>query len=184
MAIIQLSLTGAESTRLALFAEKDIRFIAAKSLTQTAQAVQEGVREHIKKDFVLRKPNFPNSIKIRPATKQDLEAKVFTMAGFATLQQTGGKQAAKTGRLAVPQYRHLRDVKSGRKSNPAGSFLMNLKDGGVAIASRANNEFKILFYLKNIAYMPKRLNMLELGEQIAVRDFPMVFHKNLGSFET
>jgi hypothetical protein len=111
MALINLALDSADKTLLLHAAEKDIQFVAAKSLTQTVQAVQESVRRHIREAFVLRRQNFPNSMKIRPATKQTLEAKVFTMAGFAALQQTGGRQTAKSGRLAVPLYGSLREVK-------------------------------------------------------------------------
>lgn len=179
MAIITLSLKGADNLRLVSLFEKDVRFVAAKSLTQTAQEVQTAVRQHIREAFVLRRPNFEKSIKVRPATKQNLEATVYTMAGFAALQQTGGKQSAQSGRLAVPRYDNLRQVKAGRKTSAAGSFLIKLKSGGHAIASRANGEFRILYYLKNIAYNPKRLEMLEIGEEVSVRRFPLIFRDNL-----
>ncbi len=179
MAILNLSLEGADNTRLLSLFEKDIHFVAAKSLTQTAQEVQTEVKQHIREAFVLRRPNFEKSIKVRPATKQSLEASVYTMAGFAALQQTGGKQSAQSGRLAVPRYDDLRQVKAGRKTNAAGSFLLKLKSGGHAIASRANGEFRILYYLKNIAYTPKRLNMLEIGEEVSMRRFPLIFRDSL-----
>ena len=179
MAIINLSLDGGDGARLLALCEKDIHFVAAKSLTQTAQEVQSSVRQHIREAFVLRRPNFEKSIKVRPATKQTLTASVYTMAGFASLQQTGGKQTARSGRLAVPQYNDLRQVKAGRKSNAVGSFLLKLKSGGHAIASRAGGEFRILYYLKHLAYTPKRLNMLEIGEDISARRFPLIFRDNL-----
>jgi hypothetical protein len=179
MAIVNLSLEGAESSRLFSTFEKDVRFVAAKSLTQTAQEVQSATRQHIREAFVLRRPNFERSIKIRPATKQNLEAEVYMMAGFAALQQTGGKQTGKSGRLAVPKYDDLKQVKAGRKSNPAGSFLLKLKGGGHAIASRIGGEFRILYYLKSLAYNPKRLNMLEIGEEVSLCRFPLIFRDNL-----
>lgn len=179
MALINLSLEGADNMRLLALCEKDIRFVAAKSLTQTAQEVQTAVRQHIREAFVLRRPNFEKSIKVRGATKQNLEATVYTMAGFAALQQAGGKQTAKSGRLAVPHYDDLRQVKATRKSNAAGTFLLKLKSGGHAIASRTGGEFRILYYLKHLAYNPKRLNMLELGEEISARRFPLIFRDNL-----
>lgn len=183
MAIINLTLEGADSSRLLALCEKDVRFALAKSLTQTTQMVQTAVKGHIREAFVLRRPNFEKSIKVRPATKQNLEASVYTMVGFAALQQTGGRQIAKSGRLAVPKYDDLREVKAGRRSNTKGSFLIKLNGGGHAIASRSAGEFRILYYLKQLAYNPKRLNMLELGEDISARDFPLIFQKNLGSFK-
>lgn len=179
MAIVSLSLEGADNSRLLSLCEKNVRFVAAKSLTQTAKEVQAATQEHIREAFVLRRPNFEKSIKIRPATKQTLEAEVYTMAGFAALQQTGGKQTAQRGRLAVPKYDSLQQVKAGRKSDPSGSFLVKFKSGGVGIASRASGEFRILYYLKNLAYNPKRLNMLEIGEEVSARRFPLIFRDNL-----
>lgn len=179
MANIKLSFDTDDKNRLLALCENDIHFVVAKSLTQTAQKIQHSVKSHIKETFVLRKPNFEKSIKIRSANKQNLQAEVYTMAGFATLQQTGGKQKAISGRLAVPKYDDLRQVKVGRKTNLAGSFLMKLKSGGFVIATRGNKEFKILYYLKNIAYNHKRLNMLELGEEVFAREFPLLFRDNL-----
>jgi hypothetical protein len=181
MAIISLDLQGTDKARLLALGTSTARFIAAKTLTQTAQAVQTEVKKHIRSAFVLRKPNFEKSIKVRPATKSDLSAKVYTMAGFAALQQTGGRQLPHGGRLAVPLYSSLRDVKANRKSDPAGSFLLRLKSGGVAIAARQSSELKILYMLKNLAYMPKRLNMLEIGEEVSMREIPRLFAENLGS---
>lgn len=179
MAIINLSFNTNETNRLMTLCENDIRFITAKSLTLTAQEVQKKVKSHLHTAFTLRRPNFERSIKIRPATKQNLQAEVYTMAGFAALQQTGGKQTALNGRLAIPQYESLKEVKAGRKTNVAGSFLMKLKSGGYVIAGRPKNEFKILYYLKPAAYNPKRLNMLEIGEEVSMREFPALFRDNL-----
>jgi hypothetical protein len=177
MAIINLALSGADTGRLMMLCERDVRFVMAKTLTQTAQAAQTEIKQHLHETFVLRKPNFVNSIKVRPATKQSLSASVYTMAGFAVLQQTGGRQIAQSGRLAVPHYDDLHDVKAGRKSNPDGSFLMRTKSGANVIARRDRDGLRVLYYLKQHAIMPKRLNMLEIGTDTAVRTIPQIFNK-------
>lgn len=179
MAIINLELSTTDTNRLMTLCEQNVRFVTAKTLTQTAQIAQAEIKQHIRNTFVLRKPNFEKSIKVRPATKQTLQASVYTMAGFATLQQTGGKQTAQTGRLAVPQYRDLHDVKAGRKTNMPGTFLLKLQSGGLAIAQRKHKEIEILYHIKNFAYMPKRLNMIEVGEETALTEIPRLFSENL-----
>ena len=161
--------------------EKDVLFTAAKSLTQTAQAAQEQIKQHLHSAFVLRKPNFEKSIKIRSATKQTLQASVYTMAGFATLQQTGGRRVAKTGQLAIPQYDDLRNLKAVRKTNQSDSFMMTLKSGGIVIARRKNKDIEILYHIKNVALVPKRLQMIEIGEDVAQKEFPRIFSQNLES---
>lgn len=179
MAIINLELSSSDSTKLMALCEKDVLFVAAKTLTKTAQAAQEQIKQHLRATFVLRKPNFEKSIKVRPATKQTLEASVYTMAGFATLQQTGGRRVAKTGQLAVPQYDDLRHIKAVRKTNQPGSFVMNLKNGGMVIARRSGKEIEILYHIKNFALVPKRFEMLEIGADTAQKEFPRLFSQNL-----
>ena len=179
MAIINLELSSSDSTKLMALCEKDVLFVAAKTLTKTAQAAQEQIKQHLRATFVLRKPNFEKSIKVRPATKQTLEASVYTMAGFATLQQTGGRRVAKTGQLAVPQYDDLRILKAVRKTNQPGSFIMTLKSGGMVVARRQDKNIEILYHLKNLAFVPKRFEMLEIGEDVAKREFPRLFSQNL-----
>lgn len=182
--IITLDLTGADKARIIALGERQVRFVMAKTLTQTAKEIQESVKKHIYKDFVIRKTNFPNSIKIRPAKRDNLETKIYTMAGFAALQQTGGKQLPRSGHLAVPTYNDLRELKATRKTNVPGSFLVRLKSGGHAVAIRQRQEMRIIYYLKALAYMPKRLNMLEIGEDIAQRRITPIFQENLiGTFD-
>ena len=179
MAIIKLELSSSDSAKLMTLCEKDVLFTAAKSLTQTAQLAQEQIKQHLHSTFVLRKPNFEKSIKIRSATKQTLQASVYTMAGFATLQQTGGRRVAKTGQLAIPQYDDLRNLKAVRKTNQPDSFMMTLKSGGIVIARRKNKDIEILYHIKNVALVPKRLQMIEIGEDVAKTEFPRLFSQNL-----
>ena len=179
MAIIKLELSSSDNDRLMTLCEKDVLFTAAKTLTQTAQKAQKQIQQHLHSTFVLRKPNFEKSIKVRSATKQTLQASVYTMAGFATLQQTGGRRVAKTGQLAIPQYDDLRDIKAVRKTNQPDSFLMKLKSGGMVIARRVNKNIEILYHIKNVAFVPKRLEMIEIGESVAKTEFPRLFSQNL-----
>ena len=177
MAIVNFSLSGAEANPLLFFSNQTIKFILAKSLTRTAQEAQKEIRQHIRNDFVIRRKSggFEQSIKILPATKSNLQAKIYTMAGFAALQQTGGIQKGQQGRLAVPPYNSLRDVKLKTSANkPRGlknSFLIKLHSGAHAVAVRQHKQFKIMYYLKHTAFMRKRLNMLEIGSDTATRTF-------------
>lgn len=177
MAIVNLSLSGAENNPLLTFSSQNIKFITAKSLTRTAQNAQKEIRQHIRETFVIRRKSggFEQSIKILPATKNNLQAKIYTMAGFAALQQTGGVQKGQQGRLAIPPYGTLRDVKlktpANRPRSLKNSFIIKLKSGAHAIGVRSGRDFKIMYYLKHTALMPKRLNMLEIGTETAAQTF-------------
>lgn len=170
MAIISLQIKSKASDELAAIASKHIPFAVAKTLTQIAQQSQQEVRKSIKEKFFIRKKSggFESSIRIKPATKTKLTAEVYTMAAFAALQQTGGIKKAKDGRLAIPSYQAISQVKKRSDSNSPSSYLagdafkIKTKSGAEAIAQRKGKEFKILYFLNKKADIDKRLNMIEI----------------------
>jgi hypothetical protein len=170
MAIISLQIKSKASDELAAIASKHIPFAVAKTLTQIAQQSQQEVRKSIKEKFFIRKKSggFESSIRIKPATKTKLTAEVYTMAAFAALQQTGGVKKAKDGRLAIPSYQAISQVKKRTDSNSPSSYLagdafkIKTKSGAEAIAQRKGKEFKILFFLRKSAHIDKRLDMIEI----------------------
>lgn len=170
MAIISLQIKSKASEELAAIASKYIPFAVAKTLTQIAQQSQQEVRKSIKEKFFIRKKSggFESSIRIKPATKTKLTAEVYTMAAFAALQQTGGVKQAKDGRLAIPSYQAISQVKKRTDSNSPSSYLagdafkIKTKSGAEAIAQRKGKEFKILFFLRKSAHINKRLDMIEI----------------------
>jgi hypothetical protein len=170
MAIISLQIKSKASEELAAIASKHIPFAVAKTLTQIAQQSQQEVRKSIKEKFFIRKKSggFESSIRIKPATKTKLTAEVYTMAAFAALQQTGGVKQAKDGRLAIPSYQAISQVKKRSDSNSPSSYLagdafkIKTKSGAEAIAQRKGKEFKILFFLRKSAHIDKRLDMIEI----------------------
>ena len=170
MAIISLQIKSKASDELAAIATKHIPFAVAKTLTQIAQQSQQEVRKSIKEKFFIRKKSggFESSIRIKPATKTKLTAEVYTMAAFAALQQTGGVKKAKDGRLAIPSYQAISQVKKRTDSNSPSSYLagdafkIKTKSGAEAIAQRKGKEFKILFFLRKSAHIDKRLDMIEI----------------------
>ncbi len=170
MAIISLQIKSKASEELAAIATKHIPFAVAKTLTQVAQQSQQEVRKNIREKFFIRKKSggFESSIRIKPATKSKLTAEVYTMAAFAALQQTGGVKKAKDGRLAIPSYQAISQVKKRSDSNSPSSYLagdafkIKTKSGAEAIAQRKGKEFKILFFLRKSAQVDKKLDMIEI----------------------
>lgn len=170
MAIISLQIKSKASDELAAIATKHIPFAVAKTLTQIAQQSQAEVRKSIKENFFIRKKSggFESSIRIKPATKTKLTAEVYTMAAFAALQQTGGIKKAKDGRLAIPSYQAISQVKKRSDSNSPSSYLagdafkIKTKSGQEIIAQRKGKELKILYFLRKSAEIDKRFNMIEI----------------------
>jgi len=108
------------------------------------------------------------------------------MAAFAALQQTGGVKQAKDGRLAIPSYQAISQVKKRTDSNSPSSYLagdafkIKTKTGQEAIAQRKGKEFKILFFLRKSAQIDKRLDMIEVTTKTVRENFDTRFLKNLG----
>jgi hypothetical protein len=168
--IINIKLEDKATENLRQIATKHIPFAVAKTLTQIAQQSQQEVRKSIKEKFFIRKKSggFESSIRIKPATKTKLTAEVYTMAAFAALQQTGGVKKAKDGRLAIPSYQAISQVKKRSDSNSPSSYLagdafkIKTKTGAEAIVQSKGKEFKILFFLRKSAHIDKRLDMIEI----------------------
>ena len=162
-------------------------FVIAKSLTNTAQLAQEDVRKHIREEFHIRKKKggFESSIRIKPANKKTLQAEVYSMAAFAKLHQSGGTRKARNGRLAIPIYDNIRDVKRRSANNSPASYLagdafkIRTKNGKEVIAQRKDGKLKILYLLQRSAKIDKRLDMVERVVDVVRREFPLVFRKNL-----
>ena len=125
MAIISLQINSNATLELNTIAKKQIPFAIAKTLTNIAQKSQAEVKQNIREKFFIRKKSggFESSIRIKPATKTNLTAEVYTMAAFAALQQTGGVKKAKDGRLAIPSYQNITQVKKRSDSNSPSTYL-------------------------------------------------------------
>lgn len=170
VAFISIKLEDKATENLRQIAKKQIPFVVAKTLTQIAQQSQAEVRKSIKEKFFIRKKSggFESSIRIKPATKTKLTAEVYTMAAFAALQQTGGVKKAKDGRLAIPSYQGINQVKKRSDANSPSHYLagdafkIKTKSGAEAIAQRKGKELKILFFLRKSAQVDKKLDMIEI----------------------
>lgn len=187
VALISIKLEDKATENLRQIATKQIPFVVAKTLTQIAQQSQQEVRKNIREKFFIRKKSggFESSIRIKPATKTKLTAEVYTMAAFAALQQTGGIKKAKDGRLAIPSYQGINQVKKRSDANSPSHYLagdafkIKTKSGAEAIASRKGKELKILYFLHKSADINKRLDMIEITTKTVKDRFDAQLSANL-----
>jgi hypothetical protein len=187
LAIITFEIKNTAIKELYQISKKQIPFAVSKTLTNIAQKSQDEVRKNIREKFFIRKKSggFESSIRIRPATKTSLTAEVYTFATFAALQQTGGTKTAKDGRLAIPSYRSINQVKKRSDANSPSSYLagdafkIRAKSGQEMIAKRNGKELKILYFLRKSANIDKRLDMIELTTKTVKDGFSVQLSKNL-----
>jgi hypothetical protein len=184
---IAIEATNTANKKLSQIANRQIPFAISKTLTNIAQKSQEEVRQQIRERFFIRKKSggFESSIRIKPATKTNLTAEVYTFATFAALQQTGGIKKAKDGRLAIPSYQSINQVKKRSDANSPSSYLAGdafkiiAKSGQEMIAKRNGKELKILYFLRKSSNINKRLNMVEITIKTIKDRFNEVLQKNL-----
>lgn len=187
MAIINIEFEDKATKSLSQIAKNQLPFVIAKSLTNTAQEAQKEVRKHIRDKFHIRKKSggFESSIRIKPATKRNLTSEVYTFAAFAALQQTGGTKKAKDGRLAIPSYQAISQVKKRSDSSSPSTYLagdafkIKTKSGQEVIARRKGKELKILFFLRKNAHIDKRLDMIEITTKTVKENFDTKFRRSL-----
>jgi len=90
------------------FTASNIKFGVAKTLTDLAIASQAEVRKDLPKRFQIRRQWVPQGIRIRPASKGNLQSAVFSIDSggrrdFMARQQTGGIKTPESGRhIAIP----------------------------------------------------------------------------------
>jgi hypothetical protein len=187
MSFLQLSIEN-DAKDLMNIAGRQVPFALALALTRTAQLAQKNIRDHINETFVIRKQSggFASSVRIKAATKQNLTAQVYSLAGFAGLQQSGGYKKAQHRNLAIPAYSSIGQVKRRNvKESPArilseGGFIMRLKGRQQAIVKRDKvRGLQFLYFLRRQADVPKRLKMIETAQETVDNDFAMVFNKTL-----
>lgn len=77
-------------------------FASALALTKTAQDVQLDERRDLSQNFVLRNNWVSQGVRIKAATKANLEAAVFQRDDFMVLQAEGGTKRPRGRSLAVP----------------------------------------------------------------------------------
>ena len=86
----------------ALTDPKQLNFAIAKALTQTAVEVQKELRRNMPSRFTIRRPWIVQGIRVERATKQNLEAVVYSRDDFMELQETGGTKNPRRRYLAIP----------------------------------------------------------------------------------
>ncbi|GAA0599197.1 hypothetical protein GCM10009099_40360 [Caenispirillum bisanense] len=83
---------------------KQTQFAVALALTRTAKDAQAEVIKSLGQKFTIRTAWVSKGIRIKPATKQKLEAVVFSKDDFMALQETGGEKTARDGKAIARPY--------------------------------------------------------------------------------
>lgn len=156
---------------------KDIKFAAARALTDTATDIQLEIRRQIPQRFVLRRNWIVNGIRITPASRDNLLATVYSKdSSFMLRQETGGdKRPAQGSNLAIPSVgpRGVKRTKSGLVSKTqlpsalgSKAFKVPGRGGKQLLMMRDKRGMKLLYVLQRDARVRPRLGMTETAKRL------------------
>ena len=114
---------------------KDYNFACAYALTKTAQDVQAKTRAELAAKFTLRNKFTASSVKIVPATKDNLESQVYSKAWYMPDQDTDGKRPAQERWIPGDDFERATGINPKQKVIPkklrkGGIFSQKLKGAG------------------------------------------------------
>lgn len=168
---------------------KQLPFATARTLTQTAKDAQDEILHTLPQTFTLRgvwfKPRNKFGIKIRPATKRDLEAETGTNADWLELHETSGVKRPRGSHLAIPTE-NIRRLKSGKISkvnrprNLKRSFVLQTKNGRVLFQRKfkgKRSHIVALYNLEKRAKIKKQSTVIEPATRTIKARINMNFEK-------
>lgn len=157
---------------------EQFRFSVAKALTKTAADVQREVRKNMPSRFILRRQWIVQGIQIERATKQNLEAMVFSRDKFMKLQETGGQKNPLRNYIAIPTSMVKRTktdliTKADRPASLGDKAEVIEMNGHKWLALKkprkaaGGQRLKLLYLLVPRAQMKERLGLAKDGERVA-----------------
>ncbi|MDX2074691.1 MAG: hypothetical protein SFX19_10085 [Alphaproteobacteria bacterium] len=173
---------------------KQLPFTIAKALTQTAKDVQGEVQRNMPRRFTLRRDWIVKGIRIKPATKQNLEALVYSRdSSFMGRQEHGGEKIPMQagGKYILVPLSNVRRSKSQIISksdlpqNLKNAFVITASDGRKYLAVRrgrkaagvqgrargGRGQVVLLYELVKSARIKPRLGLVSDGMRVAKDKF-------------
>lgn len=120
---------------------KQLPFAVSKALNSTAEKIRQSTLQGAKDTLTLRgswfNPRSKYGFNVKPSTKNNLQADIYTNADWMKMQEDGGIKTAK-GLIAIPTKfvkRNKKDMlnKANRPKNIKGSVKVKFKNGKEAI---------------------------------------------------
>lgn len=140
-------------------AGKQLPFALSKAINSTADKIREATLKGASEVLTLRgtwwKPRTKFGFNVKPSTKRNLIAEIYTKADWLAQHEDGGIKTAK-GMIAIPTIdvkRNKKDIitKSNRPRAVKGAFKVTSKNGNEFIAKRVRGKLVVLYWLEKQA---------------------------------
>lgn len=159
-------------------------FASALALTRTAQDAQLEERRELPRRFTIRNNWVSQGIRIRQATKANLESVVFQKDDFMLLQETGGTHSPRGANLAVPiaaRENKRQIVPAGKRPNALkgkpGIFraVIGTIDGLWQRRGRKRVPLRLLFVFKHSVPVRARFEFIPTAKRVVIERFARQF---------
>ncbi len=166
---------------------RQLNYAAAVTLTRVAKEGQSASIRAIKGTFTTRgdwyQPASIFGVRVRPATKDSLEAEVGTRAHWLALHETGGVKRPRGQYLAIPTAAARRAnnqsvSRSRRPRNARRTFVAETRSGPV-VFERTGGGIQALYFLEPRAVIRKRSVVIEPVTQVVDNRFGAIFARAL-----
>lgn len=159
--------------------------VTAKAINRVALDAQEAVREHIAREFILRRKSFiDRSIKIKPFAKPSKLSATLAVDppggeknDVLSKFEFGGDKQAQGGNLAIPTTdvrKNVRNIVRARNKprNMKRTFVMKTKSGRKVIARRKNKK-QLVFPWVLLPSVPitKKLDLVKITNEVVAKNF-------------
>jgi hypothetical protein len=177
-----------EGVEALLSLDKQVRFAAARSLTEAAKQSQESSIRAIQQTFTTRSQWFQPSnrygLRVRAARKDNLEATVGTAADWLALHETAGTKVPRGEFIAIPTSnvrRSKRQIirRAHRPRNLRRSFLLKTKSGLTVLFQRKGrgrkSDIVAMYVMQPRARIRKESTVTEVAKKVVARRFGSIF---------
>lgn len=173
--------------------DKQLRFAAARALTETSKQAQDSSIRAIQATFTTRgkwyQPSNRFGVRVTPARKDNLEAAVRTAADWLALHETGGTKRAAGKDLAIAivgtgtaRPRFTSKLRRELKPRALGgkAFVIRTKSGPVLFFRRGKRQrLTPLYNLEQSARVRKQSVIIDPTVKVFERRFGSIFEKSL-----
>lgn len=156
-------------------AKGELKFGIVKGLTDCANGARDEVVRGLPGKFSLRtawwKPRTRYGFNVDKATKQNMQATIFTRAGWMEMQEEGGTKLPHKKHIAIPTNEVRRTkkelIRKGEKPRSLGNkaFKITTRQGDVLLANRTGkgkrSVLRILYNLVKRAKVEPRLHLFD-----------------------